>query len=90
MSTDVPDLTRFGPDEAWRLGSRLVEACRRCALPVAINVRRSSFMAGSPEGLAGCRKRKNGLAATYNWAMVARTSSTLSTSVSTTGGLPGR
>ena len=39
MSTDVPDLTRFGPDEAWRLGSRLVEACRRCALPVAIDVR---------------------------------------------------
>ena len=26
----------------------------------------------------------------YSWAMVARTSSTLSTSVSTTGGLPGR
>jgi uncharacterized protein (UPF0303 family) len=40
--TDVPDLTRFGPEGAWLLGSRLVEACRACALPVAIDIRLGS------------------------------------------------
>ena len=52
---------------------------------VAINVRRSNFMAGLLKGWRVVESREG-----YNWAMVARTSSTLSTSVNTTGGLPGR
>lgn len=51
MTIDIPELARFGHDEAWRLGSSLVEACRRNALPVAISIQLGAqrvFHAGLP------------------------------------------
>ncbi|MGC3992590.1 MAG: heme-binding protein [Propionicimonas sp.] len=51
MTIDIPDLERFGHDEAWRLGRNLVEACRRNALPVAVSVHlgaQRAFHAGLP------------------------------------------
>lgn len=38
MTADVPDLDRFDLDTAWRVGSRLVQSCRRAQQPVTIAV----------------------------------------------------
>jgi uncharacterized protein (UPF0303 family) len=38
MDDELPDFDRFGHDEAWRLGSRLVERCRADGLPVVISI----------------------------------------------------
>lgn len=38
MDEALPDFDRFGHDEAWRLGSRLVERCRADDLPVVISI----------------------------------------------------
>ena len=38
MAGQVPDLERFGHDEAWQLGSDLVARCRADNLPVAISI----------------------------------------------------
>jgi uncharacterized protein (UPF0303 family) len=35
----LPELNRFGPDEAWRMGSALVERCRAEGLAVTVSVR---------------------------------------------------
>ena len=35
---DIPDLDRFGHDDAWRVGSALVERCRAQDLPVVISI----------------------------------------------------
>ena len=34
----VPELERFGPEEAWRVGSGLVERCRADGAPVVIGI----------------------------------------------------
>lgn len=35
---DLPDFDRFGHDDAWRIGSALVERCRAEGLPVVISI----------------------------------------------------
>ena len=35
---DVPDFDRFDHDDAWRVGSALVQRCREEALPVVISI----------------------------------------------------
>ena len=38
MTSEVPDLNHFDLDAAWRVGSRLVQSCRRAQQPVTIVV----------------------------------------------------
>jgi uncharacterized protein (UPF0303 family) len=38
MASQVPDLERFGYDEAWQVGSALVTRCRAEQLPVTISI----------------------------------------------------
>lgn len=35
---DLPDFDRFDHDDAWRIGSALVERCRAEALPVVVSI----------------------------------------------------
>ena len=51
MTIEVPDLARFGHDEAWRLGRLLVATCRERGFPVAVSVHLGAqrvFHAGLP------------------------------------------
>jgi uncharacterized protein (UPF0303 family) len=38
MPEDLPDFDRFDQDDAWRVGSALVDRCRRDHLPVVISI----------------------------------------------------
>jgi uncharacterized protein (UPF0303 family) len=51
VTSEVPDLNHFDLDAAWRVGSRLVQSCRRAEQPVVIAVylgEQRAFHAGLP------------------------------------------
>lgn len=51
ITEEIPDLDRFGHEEAWRLGNALLKACWRNALPVVVCVHLGEqrvFHAGLP------------------------------------------